>query len=58
MDCKRYENNGNRGTYRVQQDHTLVHYFKVVGHQIEVISKLIEQVLNFSSFNLNNERVG
>ena len=46
-----------RFTYRVEEHHSFVHNFQVVGHVHKVILELSEQVINFVSFYLNYEGV-
>lgn len=45
-------------TYRVEQNHSLVHDLEEVGHLQEVVVKLAYQVRHLGSFDLDDEWVG
>ena len=46
-----------KGTYRVEQDHPLVHDLEVFGHRFVVVLELIHQVGYFDVFYFDDERV-
>ena len=43
----RYEKRCLENTYRVQQHHSLIHYFQMVCHEAEIIVEFVDEVINF-----------
>lgn len=44
-------------TYRVEKDHTLIHDFQKVGHEIEIVVEFLDQFSNFWCFDFDDKGI-
>ena len=46
-----------KGTYRIEQNHSFIHNFQMSRHEFKIMTKLINEMINFIIFYFNNETI-